>query len=194
MFLDEAIACERTEDRKYAWTRRDRKINVVTLFKRNKRWSILFAFTLKSYIVWTIHHDSITQEIFNDFVRYYVLSLTSSTIYESKNSVLILNNVSTHKSVELQEMCTEIDVKLIFLSSYSSDYNFIKISFAILKKWIKRHDDLIEKYEFESENFERFLHEAVHAQTQRNNSDNLFRTSDISLWKFKAYVLVDHLM
>ena len=194
MFLDEAVVCERTGDRKYAWARRDRKVNVVTLFKRSKRWSILSAFTLEGYIVWTIHHDSITQEIFNDFVRYYVLPLTTSTIYEGKNSVLILNNVSTHKSVELQEMCTEVGVELIFLSSYSSDYNSIEISFAILKKWVKRHGDLIEEYGSESENFERFLHEAVHAQAQRGNSDNLFRASGISLWRFRAYVLVDYLI
>ena len=194
MFLNETIVCERIENRKYAWTRRDRKINVVTLFKRSKKWFIFFVFTLKNYIVWMIHHDFITQEIFNDFVKYYVLSLTTSTIYENKNFVLILNNVSTHKFVKLQEMCIEIDVKLIFLSFYSFNYNFIEILFAILEKWIKRHDDLIEKYEFEFENFERFLHETIHTQIQRNNSNNLFRISNINLWKFKVYVLIDYLI
>ena len=81
-----------------------------------------------------IYHDSITQKIFNDFVRNQVLSLTISTQYEDENSMLVLNNTKVHKSQKLQNMCDEADVILTFLLFYSYAYNFIEIFFAILKR------------------------------------------------------------
>ena len=134
MFLDESAACERTGDRKSGWAPIGSEAKVHTLFKRSKRWSILPAYTVKGYIAWMIHHGSITQEIFNDFVRNQVLPLTTPAQYEGENSVLVLDNAKVHKSQELQDMCDEADVILTFLSSYSCDYNSIEIFFAMLKR------------------------------------------------------------
>ena len=39
-------------------------------------------------------------------------------------------------------MCDKISVTLIFLSSYSCDFNSIEISFAMLKQWIKKHEQI----------------------------------------------------
>ena len=69
-------------------------------------------------------------------------------------------------------MCDKVDVILIFLSSYSYDYNFIEIFFAILKRWIKRHDYLAINYE----TFDNFLKQTIKTQNNRHNSKALFKT------------------
>ncbi len=140
MLLDESTACERTDDRKYGWEK------VHASFHRSKRWSILPAFTTKGHIAWIIHHGSVTQAIFNDFVRYHVLPLTTPTIDGGPNSVLFLDNASVHKSEELQQMCDEAGVTLAFLPPYSCDYNPIETSFAVLKRWMKRRGHIVEEF------------------------------------------------
>ena len=81
-----------------------------------------------------IHHDFITQKLFNDFVRNHVLSLTTRAKEEDLNSMLCLDNVFAHKSQKLQNMCDEVDVILTFLLLYFCDFNFIETFFAMLKK------------------------------------------------------------
>ena len=148
------------------------------MFKRFKKWFVLSTYITKKYIVWRIHYDFITQKIFNDFVQHDVLSLCTLVVYEEVNFVFICDNVSTHKSLKLKKICFEVDVKLIFLFFYSSNYNSIEIFFVVLKKWMKKHDHMITKfYNSLFENFERFLHDAIFAQSQRNDSSKLFRTT-----------------
>jgi len=169
MFFDESAACERTGDRKYEWAPRDAEAKLHTSFHRSKRWSILSAFTTKRYIAWIIHHGSITQEIFNDFIRHHVLPLATPAVDDGPNSVLCLDNVSVHKSEELQQMCDDADVTLAFLPPYSCDYNPIETFFAVLKRWMKRHGQRAENYDI----FVEFLEEVVLAQGQRHNPEML---------------------
>ena len=145
------------------------------MFKRFKKKFILSIYTTKDYIVWRIHHDFITQEIFDDFVLHEIFLLCISIVYEKINFVFICDNVFAHKSMKLKKMCFEIDIKLTFLSLYSSNYNSIEIFFAILKKWMKKYDYVIVKlYKSLLENFERFLHDAMFAQSQRDIRANYF--------------------
>ena len=76
-------------------------------------------------------------------------------------------------------MCAEINVILIRLSSYSSDFNSIEISFSVLKTWIKRNDQLTKKYTKEMNEFEQFLRDAMKAQNTRDDADRLFRLTGI---------------
>ena len=175
MFLNESAACERTDDRKYEWSSRDSEATIHILFKRLKRWFILSAYITKSYIAWTIYHESIIQELFNNFVREQILPLITRAEYGDINSVLCLNNASAHKSDELQEMCDEASVILTFLPPYSCDFNPIEISFAVLKQWMRKHGQVNQEYE----GFEEFLEEAVRAQGNRHDSENLFRAAGI---------------
>lgn len=58
LYLDESAACEIIGDRKYS--PRGQKATVQLLIKRPKQWSILPAYTIDGYIVFTVHHGSIT--------------------------------------------------------------------------------------------------------------------------------------
>ncbi len=58
----------------------------------------------------------------------------------------------------------KFEVLLIKLSSYSSDFNFIKIFFAMLKIWIKKNIELIQYYTKFKNEFNKFLCNAVKSQ------------------------------
>ncbi len=79
-----------------------------------------------------MHHDFIIKTIFLNFMRIKVLSQCTSDDSESR-FVVVMNNARIHQSIELDQLCMKFEVLLIKLSSYSSDFNLIKIFFAMLK-------------------------------------------------------------
>lgn len=54
-------------------------------------------------------------------------------------SVLVMDNASAHWNEELVAMCDTANVILVCLPPYSSGFNPIETSLAILKAWTKRH-------------------------------------------------------
>lgn len=134
IFLDESAACERTGDKKYGWSSRGQKANVHFLFKRSKRWSILPVYTIEGYIAFTVHHGSITTEIFNYFVAEEVLPQCILYADGGPCSIIILDNTKTHMCQELDDICEAAGVLLARLPPYSCNYNPIEISFALLKR------------------------------------------------------------
>jgi transposase len=95
-------------------------------------------------------------------------------------SILILNNARIHWNDELIQMCDAVGIILARLSSYSSDFNLIETSFALLKAWIRRNEELVKSYTAEYDDFEQFLQDAIKDQNTRlRNSRNLFRLTEI---------------
>jgi transposase len=77
-------------------------------------------------------------------------------------------------------MCDETEIILTRLSSYSSDFNLIKTSFALLKAWIKRNEESMKSYTAEYDDFEQFLQNAIKNQNIKlRNSKNLFKLIEI---------------
>jgi transposase len=95
-------------------------------------------------------------------------------------SILILNNARIHWNDEFIQMCDAVEVILTRLSSYSSDFNLIETSFALLKAWIRRNEKLVKSYTAEYDDFEQFLQDAIKDQNIKlRNSKNLFRLTEI---------------
>lgn len=63
-------------------------------------------------------------------------------------------------------MCTQAGVELVYLPPYSPDYNPIEQSFATLKQWMQRNNELMEVYK---DDFEGFIRLALE---EYNNSDS----------------------
>jgi transposase len=145
--------------------------------RRSKRWSILPAFIVDEYIAWEMHQGFITAVIFNDFVRNQMLSHCIAN--GGPRSVLVLNNARIHWNDELIQMCDEVGVILARLPSYFSDFNSIEITFALLKAWIRRNEELSLSYTDEYEGFGQFLRDAVKEISKLGDSGNLFRLAGI---------------
>jgi transposase len=95
-------------------------------------------------------------------------------------SILILNNARIHWNDKFIQMCDAVEIILARLSSYSSDFNLIETSFALLKAWIRRNDELMKFYTAEYDDFEQFLQDAIKDQNTRlRDSRNLFRLTEI---------------
>ena len=79
-------------------------------------------------MAWEILHGSYTQETFNKFVSDKLLPICSP--FPGPRSVLILDNATIHRSLELRIKCEEAGVLLEFLPPYSPDFNPIEKSFG----------------------------------------------------------------
>jgi transposase len=180
IFLDESVACERTDDRRYDWVLSDIIFTMNQNLRKSKKWSILSVFIVNDYITWEMHQNNITAIIFNDFVQNQMLSQCISIIYESFKSILILNNARIHWNDDLIQMCDAIEIILARLSLYSSDFNLIETSFSLLKAWIRKNEELARSYTVEYDDFEQFLQDAIKEQrTRLSDSKNLFREAEI---------------
>lgn len=126
-----------------------------------------------------IFQGSITAALFNDFVRFRVLPHCTRFEDGGPRSVIALDNAKIHWNHELVNMLDEAGVELARLPPYSPDLNPIETSFAVLKAYIRKHQDIGAMYAEEGF-FHEFLELAIEAQMGQVNSRNLFRKSFIS--------------
>ena len=63
----------------------------------------------------------------------------------SPKSVLILYNCAIHHVHEVLEVFRTTSIVVMFLPSYSPDYNSVKEAFSYVKYYLKRHDDLLQQ-------------------------------------------------
>jgi hypothetical protein len=91
-----------------------------------------------------------------------------------------MDNASFHHSEQIESMCREAGVKLVYLPPYSPDLNPIEEFFAELKAYIKRSWAMYEA--FPEQGFRNFLEVCVEAVGSKEQSARgHFRNSCISV-------------
>jgi len=63
--------------------------------------------------------------------------------FPQKNSVVVMDNASIHKSAHLAEMIEQRGIRLLYLPAYSPDFNPVEEAFSILKAWIRCNQDYV---------------------------------------------------
>ena len=116
--------------------------------------------------------------MFNEFIRDRILPHCTPYASGGPISILIMDNCKIYWNSELTEMCQEAGVRLEYLPLYSPDLNPIETSFAVLKAWIKRHQDIGELFATDN-TYREFLNLAVEAQDPWPDAGNLFRLAGI---------------
>lgn len=160
VFLDESASNERTGDRKMGWSPVGLECEAVRPIKRSERWSILPVLTNEGYLDWLIYQDSITADLFVQFIQERVLPYCEP--FPGRRSVLIMDNATIHKDKRIKVVCDAAGVLLQFLLSYSPDFNPIESTFKDLKAWVKRNYQLAVEFDFPD-----FLNLAVQQQSKR---------------------------
>ena len=89
-----------------------------------------------------------------------------------------MDNASIHWNEPLVQILNEAGIQLERLPPYSPDLNPIETSFAILKAWIRTHQDIAEIYANNGD-YGSFLKLAIEAQCGRGEPGRLFRQSGI---------------
>lgn len=82
-----------------------------------------------------IIQGSVTGEIFLDWLENHVLPKLGP------GWVLVMDNASVHRMLEVRELCHQFMVTLEELPPYSPDFNPIEQAFHVLKMWIRKHQD-----------------------------------------------------
>lgn len=152
VFVDESACNERTGDRKYGWSPKGVPCTDYQSIKRSERWSVLPAMTVHGYLPGTlIYQGGINSELFHAWLAESVLPQLEI------GSIIVLDNASIHRSHEVRELVEAAGCRLEFLPPYSPDFNPIEQSFATLKAWIRKNQQLISTFSV----FSAFLQYAV---------------------------------
>ena len=139
--VDESAANERTADRRWGWSPKGVACRQPQSGVRSSRWSILPAIGINGYLEYEIFHGSFNSERFENFIRKLLRKMTP---FPGPRSVLIMDNVSTHHSPYVRELCRQAGVVLEYLPPYSPHFSPIEESFSVLKAWIRRNRTLAE--------------------------------------------------
>jgi transposase len=114
-----------------------------------------------------LHIEVIKNEITSeDFFRFVQGLLPHMNEWPLPMSVLVIDNVSIHKVAGIREMVEERGARLLYLPSYSPDFNPIELASSTIKEWLRANRDRIDQ-ELESENgvVNNIFQEAVHSVT-----------------------------
>ncbi len=104
------------------------------------RYSILPAISLDG----VLHIDILTRSWTADEFRPFVVALLGRmNPYPQKNSVLVLDNASTHHFEGLRELVEAQGMRLRYLPPYSPDFNPIEQGFSAMKAWIRRNNAFV---------------------------------------------------
>lgn len=140
--VDETGSNARTGDRKHGWSPTGMPLRAVHQLRRDKRWSVLPAITTKGWLCDPLmHQGSINAEMFIEWLENHVLSKLTGGGW-----ILVLDNASTHREVDVARLCQQYGVQLEFLPPYSPDLNPIEQAFHVLKMWLRRHCQLLDRF------------------------------------------------
>ena len=95
IFMNESTANEHMINRKFGWSLIDTPAVYTQPLKQSEKWNILPLYTINDFIEWDIIQDSYNTELFNEFVRNWVISSTNP--FSSFHFIFIINNTRIHR-------------------------------------------------------------------------------------------------
>ncbi len=158
VFVDETLFNETTRWRHQVYASVDESAHYQVSRKRKHCWSILSTYMINDYLFCI----NIREDWFNDKTFFWWLAdelLSLCSLFSISKSVIIMNNISIHCNARIEKLIILHECKIQYLSSYSSNFNLIELSFSVLKIWVRRHFEKIWSH-FE-DTFDEFLHYAV---------------------------------
>ncbi|KUM63427.1 hypothetical protein ACN42_g3681 [Penicillium freii] len=132
VYVDESGCDKRIGFRRTGWS----PLVHISKFHRDKRYQILPAYAQDSIVLSRVFQGSTDASVFEDFIAQLLKHVGK---WPEAKSVLVMDNASFHHSERIEQMCSEAEVKLVFLPPYSPDLNPIEEFFAELKAFIRRN-------------------------------------------------------
>ena len=80
-----------------------------------------------------------------DFHRFVEGLLPRMNEFPLPNSVLVIDNASIHKVEGIREMVEDRGARLVYLPSYSPDFNPIELAFSTIKQWLRLNRDRVNR-------------------------------------------------
>ena len=135
--MNEIVVNEYTLHRKRTWIVVEIISRVIKLVKKSKKFNFLLVYTKNDIITYYIVEKNYIQILFEWFLKQKILS--QCNVFSKSRFVLIMNNVSIYYHRNVKLLYVKTNVKFIYFSFYSFDFNSIEKFFSILKIWLKQH-------------------------------------------------------
>ncbi len=165
VFVDESGSDKRGGYRRMGWSPHGVTPIQIARFQREKRYQILPAYTQDGVILARVFQGFTNSTVFESFIEQ---PLPLMGTWPEPKSVFIMDNASFHHTKRIEQMCCDAGVKLVFLPTYSPDFNPIEEFFAELKAFIKRHWGIYE--ENPQQGFDNFLEWCIDIVGRKKNS------------------------
>lgn len=139
MFADETSLDGRTMRRKRGWGPRGQRVQIIEMYHRGRRISILALFGIAGFIdarfVYGAFDAANFMEAMVDLVEAYMLPCPQ------RRSLLVLDNCNIHHMYELDlvDLIRRKGGRLLYLAPYSPIDNPIESAFNVFKAYWKRH-------------------------------------------------------
>lgn len=140
VFADESHFNQLMMRRPYAWSKRGERACQYEFQFRGAKYSILPAITLDGIIHLEVLENAVTGA---DFRRFVEDLLPRMNEWPLPNSVLVIDNASIHKVAGIREMVEGRGARLLYLPSYSPDFNPIELAFSSIKAWLRANRDRV---------------------------------------------------
>jgi transposase len=142
VYVDESGCDRRVGFRRTGWSPLGVTPVQIAKFHRGQRYQILPAYSQNGILLSRIFQGTTDSAMFEDFIEQL---LHHCGRYPQPNSVLVMDNASSHRSERIEQMCHAAGVKLLYLPPYSPDLNPVEEFFAELKAFVKRNWKLYEE-------------------------------------------------
>lgn len=119
----------------YAWSPRGESVNDEIKGHATEKLNIIAGLSGGDIIAPMIYECSMNSEMFNFWLEQQLLPEIP------KNSLVVLDNASFHKTERTKELAEKFSCRLLFLPPYSPDLNPIEKFWASLKAKIKKIAD-----------------------------------------------------
>ena len=100
-------------------------------FKKISKFNLIMAIDDSSIIYYELTKETTNKDTFLKFIQKVILKLNEKKV---EKYVLILDNLSCHKTQELFNFYNEKKINVLFNSPYLSNWNCIELAFRALKK------------------------------------------------------------
>lgn len=138
IFIDETGCDRRHSLRKYGYGLRGRPVRCQKLLVRGKYVSVIAAMTIHGLLDLKVVQETVTGDIFIDFIERQLLPHLMTFNGHNSNSVIILDNCSVHHVPGVTDAIEDVGALVHYLPPYSPDLNPIEMLFSKVKLLIRQ--------------------------------------------------------
>lgn len=92
-------------------------------------------------VAYSIFQGSTNAERYAQFIR--DLLVPAMQPYPGRNCIVVHDNASFHNNAEVRQLVQNAAGAFLPLPTYSPDFNPIELFFGWMKKWLRRHRDVL---------------------------------------------------
>ena len=186
LVIDEAHKDKKASCRRRAWGKRNSGgIGLKKWFKNEVRYTMIAGFNVDGFVKSSVGiyprnelsdegaAGTVDGETFRQWLKVKILPLLGDYRKGEKNSIVIMDNASTHMAHEVRDMIMERGAYLLYTAPYSPDLSPIEYGFHIYKSQLKRHSK-----DFESEEWW-LLHKKALSSVSKDTAIMEFRKCGI---------------